>query len=218
MATQAHVDAEVFQMLVKDKRARNLVRGILWCEAIVTKNYPLFPESETREENELQAKGLITSDYSGIQRRTTYRLPPAWNEAKRCVGPQPEITSELSDAVVYSQADKDSAQILHYYDGKRVVLNGMEGLLLSEKGELYHITRDEGQAPLTDGNRSQKPIIRKTSIPVKALRVDGDGLTIRNENIIISNYYYPDHYYPDHPMFVRLDKLLFDAGVKGVYQ
>ena len=114
-----------------------------------------------------------------------------------------EVIRDLSEAVIYAQADAERAQILDKQLGKGTVIDGFDGILIAEEGILYHIIRYDDKIP----EKNKKPTIRETEIPVGALLRARGNLTVGSTSVT-QHFYSPK----DGSEYRRLDNLLKSIG------
>ena len=82
------------------------------------------------------------------------------------------VLNSLSNLVIYGRADADRAQILHESIERRIELNGIDGVLTAEKGDVYHVSWHSNN----EGDQEFPPMVRELRIPVSSLQMAGDRL------------------------------------------
>ena len=184
---------DVIQLVRDSEKVRELLKEIMRRGRITTNDQIIGYDSEKQEQrkkdallSQLQSLGIL-SVYSE-HGRNTYRFPVVTPEGKFSPEPDSQLISALSDALIYAQADSDTAQLLDHYIGERVSVNGLDGVLITEGGCLYYITRFIDQTPIVGGGVRPTENIMKSDLPIQALKAEADGLIIGDDRVRSSFY------------------------------
>jgi hypothetical protein len=206
---------EVLELIEKNSKLRELIRKIFVSgkEEIkgngwYTSKYDIRAAEEKRSLlSKLVFYGLL--DYGGSENRVYFIPYGPVHDFNGMPLRNSTIIDQLSDACIYAEADDAQAQILDEYLGRKATINGLEGLLMADRGYVRHISRFIDNTPLVGGGHVQTQMIRLAKIPVSGLAREGEGLALKG----ISSFSYVSC---RDPVYNLWDSLLSSKGVESV--
>jgi len=138
--------------------------------------------------------------------RASENLPPKFKHSKL----NRELRKDLSHILVYSYNER-TAQILGEYLGNAVRINDMDGVLIEEKGALYHIIAFVDRDSMSSGETVETEKVRKTEMPVAELKTKRrGGLSMRSAKAVHTSF-------SEGSEFELLKALLAEEKVTEVY-
>ena len=135
---QGPIPAEVVSLIYGNPVAAKIMAEVLKNRKVL---YDYSPKIEHQAVADLVGLGLAQTHREGT---TVYASPT-----------KVSYFLELSNAVIFSQASGQVAQTLDEAINKRVKLGDIDGVLIAEKGSLYHISRCFDYPVRLDGKQSR---------------------------------------------------------------